>query len=157
MGQMTHASESHTAALEQADGLPDKLSQLGNLYDTWESVIGKIQWIVDITDKIAEVHPYAKMAWSILSFIPKAFLAQVERDRHVQALLQVIHDAFDLLATEGLALSMNSKQKEIMLAMLRHVCDCGDFIQTYAADTAFRLDRQGSGSSQILGGVLKSK
>ncbi|KAI0261971.1 hypothetical protein BC834DRAFT_1043716 [Gloeopeniophorella convolvens] len=138
MEQMKPASESHTAALEQADGLPDRLGKLGNLYSTWESAIGKIQWVVDVTDKIAEVHPYAKMAWSILSFIPKAFLAQVERDRHVQALLQVIHDAFDLLATEGLALSMNSKQKEIMLAMLRHVCDCGDFIQTYAADTAFR-------------------
>ncbi|KAI0261972.1 hypothetical protein BC834DRAFT_829530 [Gloeopeniophorella convolvens] len=89
-----------------------------------------------------QIHPYAKMAWSILSFVPKAFLSQVNRDRNVQALLEAIHDAFDLLAgAEGISVGVNPKQTDILLAMLQHVCDCGDFIQTYAKNTQFRTSR----------------
>jgi len=30
-----------------------------------------------------------------------------------------------------------SKQAEIFTAMLKHICNCGDFIQSYAKDTQF--------------------
>ena len=59
-----------------------------------------------------QIHPYAKMVWSVLSVIPKvcplshlkifysyvrqAILDQVERDENIKMLLEDIRDVFDL-------------------------------------------------------------
>jgi hypothetical protein len=42
-----------------------------SVYKTWEQAVATIKAVLVVVDKIAEVHPYAKMAWSILSVIPK--------------------------------------------------------------------------------------
>ncbi|KAI0258834.1 hypothetical protein BC834DRAFT_962954 [Gloeopeniophorella convolvens] len=119
---------------------PDQLSRAGDLCTTWGVVIDKISGVVDVLDKVSELHPYAKMAWSILSFIPKTFLDQIERDDNVRKLLQAIHDAFDLLDNAKFLQSTipNSKQTQVLLAMMRHICDCAYFIQTYARNERFR-------------------
>ncbi|KAH9055558.1 hypothetical protein EDB87DRAFT_1640322, partial [Lactarius vividus] len=41
------------------------------------------------------LHPIAKMAYSLLSAIPKSLLEQFQRDDNVQTLLVAVHDAFD--------------------------------------------------------------
>jgi hypothetical protein len=67
-------------------------------------------------------------------------LEQVQRDEKIQALLDAIHDAFDF-AQEAAPLkdiTPQSKQGNILMLMLRHVCCCSDFIQSYAKDTKFR-------------------
>ncbi|KAI0261969.1 hypothetical protein BC834DRAFT_1034652 [Gloeopeniophorella convolvens] len=119
---------------------PDQLSRAGDFCTTWGVVIDKISGVVGVLDKVSELHPYAKMAWSILSFIPKAFLEQIERDDKVRKLLQAIHDAFDLLDNAKFLKNTvpNSKQTQVLLAMMRHICDCAYFIQTYARNERFR-------------------
>ena len=70
----------------------------------------------------------------------QTFLKQVQRDERIQALLDAIHDAFDF-AQEAAPLkniTPQSKQGNILMLMLRHVCCCSDFIQSYAKDTQFR-------------------
>ncbi|KAI0259279.1 hypothetical protein BC834DRAFT_846835 [Gloeopeniophorella convolvens] len=121
---------------EQASGA---LDEAGGVYDTWNVVLTRMKWIVDCTEKIAEIHPYAKIAWSVLSLIPKTILAQIGRDENVKALVLAMHDALDL-ARDTSAFESNiqeSTQKDILMAMLTHICDCGEFIQTYAKDTQF--------------------
>ncbi|KAI0259553.1 hypothetical protein BC834DRAFT_1035841, partial [Gloeopeniophorella convolvens] len=136
---MIFASGPLSKFMDSADQRPEQLSQAGDLYSTWEMAVNKLKWVVDVTEKIAEVHPYAKMAWSILCFIPKTFLSQVKRDANALTLLQAIHDSFDLLEEASFleAARPRSKQARILKDMLRHVCDCGDFIQTYAQNTDF--------------------
>ena len=97
------------------------------------------------------------MAWSVLSVIPKVLplshlkemrifydsydyqtiLDQVNRDKNVQTLLQDIHDVFNLgkLVDSLRAIKFGSMQAQIFTAMLLHVCNCGDFIQSYAKNT----------------------
>ena len=68
-------------------------------------------------------------------------MEQVQRDEKIQALLEAIHDAFDF-AQEAAPLeniSPQSKQGNILMLMLGHVCCCIDFIQSYAKDTKFRM------------------
>ncbi|CAA7265501.1 unnamed protein product [Cyclocybe aegerita] len=110
-----------------------------DLYTTWEKAVRAIKQIVDVADTIAEIHPYAKMAWSVLSIIPKTILDQVARDENVLLLLQAIHDVFDLtkVADRLRNIEPKSKQSQILMAMLQHVCNCGDFIQSYARDANF--------------------
>jgi len=54
-------------------------------------------------------------------------------------LLQAIHDVFSLAEVADClrTIKPGSKQVEIFTAMLKHVCNCGDFIQSYAKDTQF--------------------
>ncbi|KAI0274595.1 hypothetical protein BC834DRAFT_336 [Gloeopeniophorella convolvens] len=94
---MRFASKPISTFMDSADQTPEQLSQAGDLYSTWETAVSKLKWVVDITERMAEIHPYAKMAWSILCFIPKTFLSQVKRDANVLTLLRAIRDSFDLL------------------------------------------------------------
>ncbi|KAI0259305.1 hypothetical protein BC834DRAFT_639484, partial [Gloeopeniophorella convolvens] len=136
---MRFASRPLSTFMDSADQTPEQLSQAGDLYSTWETAVSKLKLVVDVTEKIAEIHPYAKMAWSILCFIPKTFLSQVKRDANILTLLRAIRDSFDLLEEASFlgATMPRSKQARILKDMLRHVCDCGDFIQTYAQNTEF--------------------
>ncbi|KAI0263259.1 hypothetical protein BC834DRAFT_325592 [Gloeopeniophorella convolvens] len=114
-----------------ADGAPDQLGKVADLYDTWKVALANVKFVVDVVDKISEIHPWAKMAWSILSCIPKTLIAQIERDENFRTLLVAIRDAFDLAkeAKDLMNLLPGSTQVRILKEMLRHVGACGDLIQ----------------------------
>ena len=50
-----------------------------------------------------------------------------------------MHDAFDFANQEDILKSMKreSKQARILTLMLQHVCNCSEFIQSYAKDPQF--------------------
>ncbi len=50
-----------------------------------------------------------------------------------------MHDAFDFANQEDTfkAIGRDSKQAQILTLMLQHVCNCCDFIQSYARDSQF--------------------
>ncbi|KAH9024411.1 hypothetical protein EDB84DRAFT_1506766 [Lactarius hengduanensis] len=85
------------------------------------------------------LHPFAKMAYGLVSAIPETLLGQYERDGNVLALVGAMHDAFDFARHEDTLKSIkpDSKQAEILTLMLRDVCSCGDFIQSYVKDSQF--------------------
>ncbi|KAI0274591.1 hypothetical protein BC834DRAFT_216 [Gloeopeniophorella convolvens] len=125
--------------LNATEEAPDQLESVTDLYNTWKVALGNVKSVVDVVDKIAEIHPWAKMAWSVLSCIPKTYIAQVERDNSFKALLVAIRDAFDLakLAKALESLQPESVQAGILKDMLCHVGSCGDLIQNYAKETNF--------------------
>ncbi|KAI0258677.1 hypothetical protein BC834DRAFT_847215 [Gloeopeniophorella convolvens] len=130
-----------TSMANLAEQAPGALDQAASVYDTWSGVLKNMKWIVDCTDKIAEIHPYVKIAWSVLSLIPRTILAQVERDENVKALVLAMHDALDL-ARDASAFENNirdSAQREILMDMLTHACTCSKFIQKYAENTQFSV------------------
>ena len=69
----------------------------------------------------------------------QALIEQYEGDDNVITLLETMHDAFDFAHHEDTLRSIkpDSKQAEILTLMLRDVCSCGDFIQSYAKDSQF--------------------
>ncbi|KAI0274597.1 hypothetical protein BC834DRAFT_839720 [Gloeopeniophorella convolvens] len=125
---------------EYIDRAPSAVDQAMDLWDTWSAALERIDWIVTVCAEVAEVHPYAKMAWSVLSFIPQALLNQVKRDDNVRALAVAMHNAFDFIHEASVFEEkiLKSAQKTILVAMFTHTCACGDFIQSYAKDTKFR-------------------
>ncbi|KAH9013573.1 hypothetical protein EDB85DRAFT_2280828, partial [Lactarius pseudohatsudake] len=42
-----------------------------NLSNTWEGALERIKWVMDTVSPVAELHPYAKMAYGLLFAIPK--------------------------------------------------------------------------------------
>ncbi|KAH9016720.1 hypothetical protein EDB84DRAFT_712601 [Lactarius hengduanensis] len=128
-----------------------------NLSNKWEGALGRIKWVMDTVSPVAEVryivrpflpildqagfclqlHPYAKMAYSLLFAIPKTLLEQFQRDDNIGTLLVAMYDAFDFANQEDRfkAIGRDSKQAQILTLMLQHVCNCCDFIRSYAKDS----------------------
>ncbi len=69
----------------------------------------------------------------------QTLLEQWQRDDNVLALVEAMHDTFDFAHHEDTLKSIkpDSKQAEILTMMLRDVCSCSDFIQSYAKDSQF--------------------
>jgi hypothetical protein len=142
---------------------------------TWEDAINIVKWVMGTVSQIAEVctvsfllvspltsvvqlNPCAKLAWSMLSKIPKvrllffswdmchstpfclpyrqALLRQVQRDDNIQTLLEAIIDAFEFTEeAETLRdLKPKSRQAKILEDMLKCVSECAEFIGSYAED-----------------------
>ncbi|KAH9013922.1 hypothetical protein EDB84DRAFT_871474 [Lactarius hengduanensis] len=110
-----------------------------NLSNTWEGALGRIKWVMDTVSPVAELHPYAKMAYGLLFAIPKALLEQFQRDDNIRNLLAAVYDSFDFANQEDRfkAIGRDSKQARILTLMLQHVCNCCDLIQSYAKDSQF--------------------
>jgi hypothetical protein len=68
---------------------------------------------------------------------------QYQRDDNVRALLKSMHDAFDFTSHEDVltlkSIKPQSKQADVLALMLRDVCSCSDFIQSYIRDKFCRL------------------
>ncbi|KAH9069832.1 hypothetical protein EDB83DRAFT_411732 [Lactarius deliciosus] len=94
---------------------------------------------MDIVNPVAELHPYAKMAYGLLFAIPNTLLEQFQRDDNIRTLLAAMHDSFDFANQEDRfkAIGRGSKQARILTLMLQHVCNCCDFIRSYAIDSQF--------------------
>ncbi len=69
----------------------------------------------------------------------QTLLEQYQRDDNVLSLVEAMHDAFDFAHHEDTLKSIkpDTKQAEILTMMLRGVCSCGDFIQSYTTDSQF--------------------
>ncbi|KAH9059026.1 hypothetical protein EDB87DRAFT_1577942 [Lactarius vividus] len=108
-----------------------------NLLNKWEGALGRIKWVMDTVSPVAELHPYAKMAYNILFAFPKTLLEQFQRDDNIGTLLVAMHDAFDFANQEDRfkAIGRDSRQAQILTLMLQHVCNCCDFIRSYAKDS----------------------
>ncbi len=57
----------------------------------------------------------------------------------MRTILVAMHDAFDFANQEDTfkAIGRESKQAQILTLMFQHVCNCCDFIQSYARDSQF--------------------
>ncbi|KAJ7911662.1 hypothetical protein B0H13DRAFT_2191460, partial [Mycena leptocephala] len=94
-----------------------------------EAVISLLDRITKIGDAIAEVHPYAKMAWALLTSVYKVVKAQGERDAKITELVQAMANAsshqIDLLTKK----SRNFEAIAVKIA--RKTVECASFIREY--------------------------
>ena len=124
----------------------DKLEALQRIGDCLSEVSPFIAFfILDISQPATKVHPYAKIAWSILNFIPKVNLfhsklvsaneemqevqKQVALDANVTSLADIMNDTFDLVEKAD-KLRRESKSK-IVMRIVQQTTECAWFIRDY--------------------------
>ncbi|KAH9000465.1 hypothetical protein EDB92DRAFT_506182 [Lactarius akahatsu] len=108
-----------------------------DLSNTLEGALERIKWVMDVVSSVAELHPYAKMAYGLLFAIPKTLLEQFQRDDNIRTLLVAMRDAFDFTNREDHFKTIEHvpRQAQILTLMLQHVCNCCDFVQSYAKNS----------------------
>ncbi|KAI0026490.1 hypothetical protein K488DRAFT_92471 [Vararia minispora EC-137] len=136
VGGLVEAPLVVSTATEFSQHVSDAGESMKELYDTLEPLLKNIAFVVDVVDKIAEIHPYAKMAWSVISIV---IIRQSALDEDMRRLMQCLEQAFiDLRAAGDLdALRSDDIQASIIARMFRQTYECGLFIQEYAKDTPF--------------------
>ncbi|THH17319.1 hypothetical protein EW146_g3463 [Bondarzewia mesenterica] len=98
-----------------------------NFSDAWSPLLDKLG---------AFIHPYAKMAWAVLSVIPKAIMNQKERDQRITGLLMTLNEVFDVM-NQAKTLGKIESHKQILARMSQQTVECGYFIRSYAKDEKF--------------------
>ncbi|KAF8260413.1 hypothetical protein EI94DRAFT_905287 [Lactarius quietus] len=138
-----------TSAVDALQTADEAMTAL-NLSDTWEGALKRIKWVMDTVSPVAELSPYAKMAYGLIFAIPK-----FQRDGNIQTLLVAMRDAFDFTNQEDTfkAIKRVPRQAQILTLMLQHVCSCCDFIQSYAKDSEFWKRTLKSIGSQVDGKI----
>ncbi|KIL62151.1 hypothetical protein M378DRAFT_81543, partial [Amanita muscaria Koide BX008] len=78
-----------------------------------------------------QVHPYAKVALSVLCWASQAILAQANRDKSIQDLQSRISDVYEFMLGDGRLEKMIS-MKDILSQASQVVYECAKFIQVYS-------------------------
>ncbi|KZP27258.1 hypothetical protein FIBSPDRAFT_731218 [Athelia psychrophila] len=79
----------------------------------------------------AQIHPYAKGAWDILSAVHKIIVAQVAIDQSVADLLKTIQDVYGFVDAIKEEPSKIKLLEDIIERILNQTAECGRFIQEY--------------------------
>ncbi|KZO92949.1 hypothetical protein CALVIDRAFT_529773 [Calocera viscosa TUFC12733] len=135
------------AGVDRVEGASEKLDgaahPVANIGSAWGALLDNVAWFMIAMDAVTEVHPYAKMAWSVLSAAYKVVDAQRKRGDNVRRLVEKMQDVYAFLreAQEMLAITQQpgrDKLREKALADLAsQTVECAHFITTYAKDPSF--------------------
>ncbi|KAG2356813.1 hypothetical protein BDR07DRAFT_1491450 [Suillus spraguei] len=82
------------------------------------------------------VHPYAKMVLGVLSAASKIILAQTERDKSVQSLLDKLEQVYDFM-TQDDTLGRISSTRTIAGRIAQQTLECAHFIRDYSENKSF--------------------
>ncbi|KAE9386012.1 hypothetical protein BT96DRAFT_891849 [Gymnopus androsaceus JB14] len=105
-----------------------------NIAETWDPLLEKLHIFANIADKVAEVHPYAKAAYSVISMAYKVVVNQLQRDANINCLILAMNDIYSFIK-EAEPLQQIESHKTIMACLAQQTTECGYFITAYCADT----------------------
>ncbi|KAF8181363.1 hypothetical protein K438DRAFT_1976089 [Mycena galopus ATCC 62051] len=102
---------------------------------TWDPLLSQVKQFTNLVQKFAEIHPYAKFAFSVLTAAFRVVNAQKERDDKFRGLIHKTTDVFDFLNRMKVADLDGHKQTMKMLAL--QTTECAYFIRDYTKRKSF--------------------
>ncbi|ETW77154.1 hypothetical protein HETIRDRAFT_446239 [Heterobasidion irregulare TC 32-1] len=100
--------------------------------DNSTPLLNKVKIFYDLMDGIAEVHPYAKMAWSIIS-IPQ----KMDRDDRMHSLFATMNSFYNIVSDLENEPEMRHTLQDL-LQLAKQTTECLYFIRDYAKTKSFR-------------------
>ncbi|KZP29227.1 hypothetical protein FIBSPDRAFT_212881 [Athelia psychrophila] len=118
------------------DALPVVTAAVKSFADTWSSLLDKLEIFTQITDQLAEIHPYVKTACFILSGVPKIIIAQRSRDASLCSLMETIEDIHSFVL-EAEPLKIVDSHQKTLEDMSRLTVECAYLIRDYTVNRNF--------------------
>ncbi|KZP11340.1 hypothetical protein FIBSPDRAFT_937570 [Athelia psychrophila] len=113
-----------------------------------QNVLGKLENVMRIAGAVAEIHPYAKGAWDVLSAAYKIIAAQVAIDQSVADLFQTMQVVYGFVDDMDAVTSRTEHVEKIIKQILIQTGECGRLIQEYSGHGfGGRLLRENMGAS----------
>ncbi|KAI3610573.1 hypothetical protein WG66_006823 [Moniliophthora roreri] len=104
-----------------------------------------LQLAIKLGDSLSEVHPFAKLAFTVFMSIPTGVLAQLERDKQIEELWSTAVDMLDFLKNADTVI--DDTVSPIVSAMLKQIYDCSNFIREYGGAGFIRRSAKGTFSN----------
>ncbi|KAG1840890.1 hypothetical protein C8R48DRAFT_765866, partial [Suillus tomentosus] len=93
--------------------------------------------IIDgVLDKIADLHPYAKMALGVLSAASKIIIAQADRDKSICSLLEKLAEVYRFMTLDE-NLGKIESMRGIVGKIVQQTQECARFIRDYSETKSF--------------------
>ncbi|KIJ26367.1 hypothetical protein M422DRAFT_272569 [Sphaerobolus stellatus SS14] len=134
--------EKHLTTAESVISIVDTVSKGGRktaeMINIWKPVWSKFDALIKLSEKIAEIHPYAKIAAIVLLSAYNIWKAQKARDQDMFELLNTIYELCNFVhdaAPMGIVPAQHSMLQKIM----EQIIDCSQFISSYCNDHSFAL------------------
>ncbi|KDQ10764.1 hypothetical protein BOTBODRAFT_473217 [Botryobasidium botryosum FD-172 SS1] len=104
----------------------------------YETTLASVEGFVKIVDAFADIHPYAKAAWTALSAGYKIAMAQKDRDDALAELLESMSTALNLVCRFDKT-ARHSDDKDVILQVAKKTNECALFIHEYTRTKSFAL------------------
>ncbi|KAJ6542498.1 hypothetical protein DFH09DRAFT_990785, partial [Mycena vulgaris] len=123
-----------SAAMKAGGVVGESVSTASDLGSDLASFTSKLEVIVRIGDEVAMIHPYANIAWKVLTSVYQAVKKQQETDDKLQKLVETMADVYSFVEdTEFLAQKIQSLEHKT-LAIVKQTVECALFIQEYTVN-----------------------
>ncbi|KDQ16459.1 hypothetical protein BOTBODRAFT_30791 [Botryobasidium botryosum FD-172 SS1] len=104
----------------------------------YESALASVEVFVKMVDAFADIHPYAKAAWTVLSAGYKVAIIQKERDSALSELLESMSTALDFICRFDKT-ALHEDDKRVILQVAKKTNECALFIEKYCITKSFAL------------------
>ncbi|KAF7966263.1 hypothetical protein HWV62_39407 [Athelia sp. TMB] len=121
-------------AMADAGDTITNLAQSG-LVDALTTLVDNLDFVVKLGDEIAKIHPWANLAWNVLSIGLKLVKAQQDRDNKIIALIQTMQSTYSVVIDSEVV--RDARLHDVLERILKQTVDCGFFIQQYARPRSY--------------------
>ncbi|KAJ7144094.1 WD40 repeat-like protein [Mycena epipterygia] len=123
---------SDDAAAEMA--IEQSVSTANNLEAALDSITSKLEIIVNIGDDLAAIHPYANVAWKVLTSVYQAVKKEQNIDDKLCKLVQTMADVYSFVKDVDFLADKMKSVEDKALAIVKQTVECALFIQEYTAN-----------------------
>ncbi|KAG1819391.1 hypothetical protein DFJ58DRAFT_739431 [Suillus subalutaceus] len=123
-------------ATSMASAVSNAPADLAAADDFEATYLEPLKVIDAVLEKIADVHPYAKMALGVLSAASKIIIAQAERDKSIHSLLEKLAEVYRFMTQED-SLGKIESMRGIVGKVAQQTIECARFIREYSETESF--------------------
>ncbi|EJF58651.1 hypothetical protein DICSQDRAFT_23971, partial [Dichomitus squalens LYAD-421 SS1] len=108
-----------------------------SVYELWKPVLEKVEVFASLVESIGDLHPYAKIASTVLLSVVKPVIDQDKRDNAIANLLEAMDDLYGLVNKSDLLGGLDEYRQVLLKNMSKKTKECAEFIQKEAQFTNF--------------------
>lgn len=112
--------------------------------ETWASFLLQFQAFMKVMDDILVVSLYVKIAWDILSAIPKTIIIKMNRDERVKRLYEKMKDIYDYVTDAKRLPELTKTQLKTLTVLVQQTIECAYFIRAYNAGNTVKIMVKGA-------------
>ncbi|KAJ7861134.1 hypothetical protein B0H14DRAFT_2576276 [Mycena olivaceomarginata] len=112
----------------------ESVSTANNLEAALDSITSKLEIIVSIGDDLAAIHPYANVAWKVLTSVYQAVKREQNTDDKLCKLVQTMADVYSFVEDVDFLSEKIKSVEDKAVAIVKQTVECALFIQEYTAN-----------------------
>ncbi|KAJ7721986.1 hypothetical protein B0H16DRAFT_1699419, partial [Mycena metata] len=121
-------------AVEAGGGILVQVTPISStIASALESVTSRLEIIVKIGDQIATIHPYANIAWKVLTAVYKTVKQQQDTDEKLLELIDTMNEVYSFVGDVDFLVEKIRSVEEKTLTIVKQTVECALFIQEYTA------------------------